>query len=122
MEHKHRAPDPRGEPAYLFLRQSRRLHRRDEHLWRRFQAPTGGVLDLLGGERLRKHLRHEEIDVTRIVTQPVMAIRLGPALLSVDDLVEPARPLSPLRVRWRERQAIPYEDRADGPLGIIPRA
>ena len=49
-----------------------------------------------------------------------MAIRLGPAFLSVDDLVEPARPLSPLRVRWRERQAIAYEDRTEGPLGIIP--
>ena len=76
-------------PGLTFVREPGRLLRQDQDLGRRLEAPTNRILELLRGVGLGEHLRHEELDEARIVTEPVMAVVLGPELVGVEDLVEP---------------------------------
>ncbi len=72
------------------------------------QAPAHAVLTLLDRVRLGEHLRHEELDPAPVVRQPVVPVRLPPALVAVLGLIE---------VRWgRPGQRRPERDHPGRPL------
>lgn len=83
------------------------------------EAPPEAVLALLVRVRLGEHLRHEELDPTAVVGQPVVAVGLLPAPVARPWLVEAGRdrpgqrgtdrddPDSPVRVPGGELQRVP---------------
>ena len=83
------------------------------------QAPADTVLPMLDRVRLGEDLGHEELDPTAVVGEPVVPVRLRPAVVAVLGLVEVRRqrpgqrrpdrhdPGCALRVPGRELQGVP---------------